>query len=130
MCHSHPVTVVCVLGLLAANSAYTNCGQFARNRSSECTIQKYRLQPLVHIWDQCMCWPIKTWSLWLLHLPHCRDREHVREGAVHPQDPAGGPEGDAGGDALPVCLPQPVSVHLHKSLSVNDDRPFLCCSHR
>lgn len=42
----------------------------------------------------------------------CRNREHVREGAVRPQDPAGRPEGDAGGDALPVRLPQPVSVHL------------------
>lgn len=38
-----------------------------------------------------------------------RDREHVREGAVHPQNPAGRPQGNAGGDALPVCLPQPVS---------------------
>lgn len=49
---------------------------------------------------------------------------------MHPQDPAGGPEGDAGGDALPVCLPQPVSVHLHQSLSLDDDRLFLCCAHR
>lgn len=44
-----------------------------------------------------------------------RDREHVREGAVHPEDPAGRPEGHAGGDALPVRLPQPVSIHSHKS---------------
>lgn len=45
----------------------------------------------------------------------CRNREPVREGSVHPQDPAGGPEGHAGGDALPVRLPQPVSIHLDRS---------------
>lgn len=38
---------------------------------------------------------------------------------MHPQDPAGRPEGDAGGDALPVRLPQPVSESTH---SDNDNR--------
>lgn len=45
----------------------------------------------------------------------CRDRKPVRESAVYPQDPAGCPKGDAGGDALPVRLPQPVSIHLYKT---------------
>lgn len=54
----------------------------------------------------------------------CRNREHVREGAVRPQDPAGRPEGDAGGDALPVRLPQPVSVPLQLTIIASCS----CCS--
>lgn len=44
---------------------------------------------------------------------HGRDGEHVREGAVHPEHPAGRVQGHAGGHALPLRLSQPVGGLLH-----------------
>lgn len=52
----------------------------------------------------------------------CRDGKPVRESAVHPQDPAGRPEGDAGGYPLPVRLPQPVSTPLSQNQALSSNK--------